>query len=541
MLPTLADVLALPALRRGEPRVLAADGGLQRPVRWVHVAEVTDIAHLLEGGELILTTGIALPDTSAALGRYVRDLEAIGVAALVVELGRRYRDTLPDGLVRAAERVGLPLVELRRETPFVAVTQAVHTLILAARTQELIASEEAHTAFTELTIAGHGPQQVVDLVASMSGRPVVYENLMHQVLAHNGAGRDLTAVLDDWERRSRVAGLGAARESGERLRVEVGAPGGGSWGHLVMLCDDGPTTRDRMLLERGATALVINRLTVRDLDSLERHTHRTLLTALAFARVVPAEAAARSRALGVPLDRRSLSGVVVLPVDERDDDAMHASLLRDLATQAVTVLESMKVPALVGPLDDQRLALLLSLDRASDVDRVLTALSIRLHAATDRWLGTRLVIASGNPVDGAERAQHTVREAMRVADTARELSEQRGYFRPPDLRLRGLVWALREEPALQDYVEHELRQLLAHDAAHGSRLYEFVAAYCAAAGNKTAAAESLYISRAALYDRIAKVERVLGVDLGDPETVLALHFAVLAREGMRRADVVLRP
>ena len=59
MLPTLADVLDLPALRRADPHVRAAADKLGRAVRWVHVSEVADIAHLLEGGEFILTTGIA--------------------------------------------------------------------------------------------------------------------------------------------------------------------------------------------------------------------------------------------------------------------------------------------------------------------------------------------------------------------------------------------------------------------------------------------------------------------------------------------------
>jgi purine catabolism regulator len=162
MLPTLADVLELAAVRRADPHVLAGAGHLDRRVRWVHVSEVADIAHLLEGGELILTTGIALPDSRAALAHYIEDLSAAGVSGLAVELGRRYRDALPADLVAAAERSGLPLIELRRETPFVATTQAVHTLILDVRMQELIASDEAHRAFTQLSISGQGPQQVVD-------------------------------------------------------------------------------------------------------------------------------------------------------------------------------------------------------------------------------------------------------------------------------------------------------------------------------------------------------------------------------------------
>src|SRR5205814_7996987 len=115
MYPTVAEVLALPVLRQGRPHVVAGSAGLDAPVRWAHVAEVADIAHLLRGGELVLTTGVALPDDGPALARYVADLAGVGAAGVVVELVRHWSDKLPAALVEAAEEHGLPLVTLSRE------------------------------------------------------------------------------------------------------------------------------------------------------------------------------------------------------------------------------------------------------------------------------------------------------------------------------------------------------------------------------------------------------------------------------------------
>src|SRR5688500_4295055 len=53
---SVRDILALPELVTGRPVVVAAEQALDRPVRWVHVAEIADVAPLLRGGELILTT-----------------------------------------------------------------------------------------------------------------------------------------------------------------------------------------------------------------------------------------------------------------------------------------------------------------------------------------------------------------------------------------------------------------------------------------------------------------------------------------------------
>ncbi len=80
MLPTVAEVLALEAVRRGQPRVVAGAHRLDTPVRWVHAIEFADAARLLRGGELVLATGIVLPDEGALLDAYVADLATVGVS-----------------------------------------------------------------------------------------------------------------------------------------------------------------------------------------------------------------------------------------------------------------------------------------------------------------------------------------------------------------------------------------------------------------------------------------------------------------------------
>ena len=80
MLPTVADLLSLDVIRRGSPQVVAGSGGLGARVRWVHVLELADAAHLLQGGELVLTTGVALPAEPALLARYAADLASAGGA-----------------------------------------------------------------------------------------------------------------------------------------------------------------------------------------------------------------------------------------------------------------------------------------------------------------------------------------------------------------------------------------------------------------------------------------------------------------------------
>src|SRR5690606_26460458 len=129
MYATISEILRLPVIRQGRPRGGAGASGFENRVRWVHVVEVADGAQLLNGGELVLTTGVALPEEDDALVAYIDQLATIGIAGLVIELVRRWTDRLPQAVVAAAERNNLPLITLAEETRYVAVTEAIAAMI----------------------------------------------------------------------------------------------------------------------------------------------------------------------------------------------------------------------------------------------------------------------------------------------------------------------------------------------------------------------------------------------------------------------------
>ncbi|MFD8591654.1 PucR family transcriptional regulator [Streptomyces sp. NPDC059637] len=544
MFPTVAQVLELEALRRGAPRVVAGRDGLDRRVRWVHVSELVDIAGMLHGGELVLSTGIALPDDRGALARYIDDLADVGAAGLVVELGRRYRDALPDPLVRAAERRGLPLAALRSEVRFVTVTEAVHAHVVNSQLGELRASEAVHQTFNELSVEGAEPAEIVHEVARIAGAPVVLENLSHQVLAFDAAGGDAEALLDGWERRSRSVRPDGRTGYDPRtgwLVTTVGARGQ-DWGRLVLSgrpdTPEAEARRHAVLVERGASTLALNRLLDRDRESLERQTHRTLLSGILTHSLTVSAVALRARALGVPLEGRRLVGVVLRPGPGRPASAAleAQARLRDFTETAATAVRGLGLTALVGSLDDDGVGLLVSLGPADTEHRALESLSAALH----RSCGDGFLMAAGSSVGALRDARRTLLEAAQVADAARHGGSGSGggrtcaYYRLPDVRLRGLLHLLRDDARLQTYVERELGPLLAHDAEHGTDLVRLLAVYLEHGRNKSAAADAAHLSRPSFYDRLRRVERVLGVDLDQVESCLSLHVALLALDAVRR-------
>jgi purine catabolism regulator len=540
--PSVREVLALDLVREGAPVVRAGEASLGRAVRWTHAAEVADVARLLKGGELLLTTGVLLPSDDAGLADYVRGLAEAGVTGVLVEVGRRF-DRLPDAMVGTADEHGLVLVELTHEVRFAAITEAVHALIVDAQLAELRASDEVHAAFTELTVEGAPPTEIVRQVARMAGRPVVLENLAHQVLAVDAAGEDLSLLLDGWEDRSRAVRVrertGYDAASGWLLTT-VGARGQ-DWGRLVLVTASAPTVRDSMLLERGAATVALSRLVERDRESLERQSHRTLLTGIIAGSVALTETAARAQALGVPLEGRALVSVLVRLNRGPTGPALETQeRLRDFAETVSAAVRDTRAVALVGGVDDATVGVLLSLPPREDVDRALERLSAaltkraasgRVVVAADDW-----VMAVGSIVSAVRDVRRAFLEAAQVADAAPSGDDgvARPYYRLPDVRLRGLLHLLRDDDRLQTFVERELGPLLAHDAQHGSELVGVLRTYLAAGRNKSAAADAAHMSRPSFYERLHKIERVLSVDLDSVESCLSLHVALLGLDALRR-------
>ncbi|MBW1596117.1 PucR family transcriptional regulator ligand-binding domain-containing protein [Streptomyces sp. JJ38] len=529
MLPTVAEVLTLPELRQGDPQVVAAGQALGRTVRWVHSAELADIASLLRGGELVLTTGIALPADGPGLERYVRALSEVGAVGLVVELGRRWSSRLPRALVSACEHLGLPLVALRREVRFVTVTQAVAEQIVDAQVVELRAAGQIHDAFTALSIAEAGPADILAEAARISGCPVVLESFRHQVLGYATGGRPGPELLRDWERRSRR--VRPAERTGYDQRagwlVTVVGSRGDDWGRLVVLTPQAPPHRHLVLIERAATALALHRLHARHRDSVERQAHHVLLTALRDRRV-DEELLSRCAEAGVPLAGRALSGLAARPVLQRERRTfVAADALTSLAAALASALRERGVPALVGTDPDDVIALVAA-PAGTDLDALLTGVAADLGAPGEATL------AVGETVHRPRDAGRSLAEAHHVAASLRPVDPARPFHRLADVHLRGLLHLLSDDDRLARFVQRELDPLLRHDAEHGTALLEVLRTLLVT-GDKTAAAAALHVSRPVLYDRIARIERILGADLADPETRTSLHTALLAH-GLGETD-----
>ncbi|MGW2378870.1 PucR family transcriptional regulator [Streptomyces sp. NPDC001658] len=524
---SVADVLALPVLAKGQPQVVTGVPQLDRPVRWVHITELTDPASFLKGGELVLTTGMPLPQDGAGVRRYVDELADVGAAALVIELVRRYHRP-PDTLVDACRLRGLPLVTLAKDVNFLEVTQVVHALLLGNQAEAMRRTQRVHEAFTALTLRGAGPEDVVRAAAEMCGRTVVLENLVHQALICEPSGSTVEEALTDWEERSRATGTDGrtpARGPAGWLTAPVEYQGE-RWGRVVMLParadDPAPGPEDVTVLERTAMALTVARLI--HPTPWERTAHRSALRDLVEQRHRSAEdARARCTALGLPADLDRFVAALVELRTAGEGTEPEARLFQELRTAGVS--------ALVGELAPGRLGILLA-PRPSQPWRPV----VERLCALALGLDPRAVVTVGCEVTDLADTARSFREAARVTEATppgQPLPADRSFHELSDIGLPRLLYALREDTRIQEYAEQQLGRLIDHDTQHGTDLLATLRHYLDAAGNKTTAARRGGLSRETMYQRLRVVERLLDRDLESGAQRTELHVALTALDTLR--------
>ncbi|MFF4119124.1 PucR family transcriptional regulator [Streptomyces sp. NPDC001714] len=518
MPPTLASLVHHSALKL---TVRAGEDRLDVPVRWAHVSELADPVPYMEGGELLLITALKLDaEDPEAMRKYVKRLVGAGVVGLGFAVGVNY-DEIPEALVDAAEHEGLPLLEVPRRTPFLAISKAVSAAIAADQYRAVTAGFAAQRELTRQALNA-GPEGLLTaLAAQVDGWAALYD-----------ASGAVVATAPEW------AGRRAARLTAEveRLR-ERPAPASSVVG--------GPDNEDRVELHslgtgrRPRAALAVG--TASALGTAERYAVHSAIALLTLTTERSRSLHAAEQRVGAAVLRMLLAGQPDHARGVAGDlyggllDAPFRMIVADgggelLAglTEAVESAAARSGEAVLVVPEGERLVVLAADGGAAVAACVEYAAAREAARAVPAEQGggedDELVVGLSAPSGPIAAAA-----AYKQAEQALSVARRRGrVLVEHDQLASGSVLPLLADDAVKAFADGLLRPLNEHDATGRGDLVASLRAWLSRHGQWDAAAADLGVHRHTLRYRMRRVEEILGRSLDDPDVRMELWLALKA-------------
>ncbi|QCU77015.1 PucR family transcriptional regulator [Citricoccus sp. SGAir0253] len=144
-----------------------------RQLSGVHISELEDPTPFLDGGELLLTTGMPLGGNEATTAAYVERLRAIGLPALGIGLGP-WLEQVPAHLVETCAAAGIELLSVPHAVPFQSVSRAFWGLTARSGQADLMNSLGTQTALARAAMRPEATPAVVRGIAQALGGWAAY-------------------------------------------------------------------------------------------------------------------------------------------------------------------------------------------------------------------------------------------------------------------------------------------------------------------------------------------------------------------------------
>ncbi|MEX1178754.1 MAG: PucR family transcriptional regulator [Nitriliruptor sp.] len=474
------------------------------PVRWAHIADAPDPTPWLEGGEVLLTTGIGVKDDAdlqrrlvAALAR--REVVAIGFGIGVV------LDEVPGAMLAACDEHELPLFTVPYEVPFIAVTRRVSHHTFAEHDATLRSAVALHRQVLAAVVDEAGIAGVLATVgpAMPSASLVAFDFSGRELGRHDPGGAIAEIGAEKLWVTTTVDGSRTVLTLDDHLVTSRPVRLGDEIEAVVVAVSRHPLVEhEELLFEQGIAGVSLELARGRSVREANRTRVDELLEEVHAGRATAASTVRALHRLGVQLRGGYRVLALARPV------GVSPANLCSVAEDAVRPIGR----PLVGRLDGVVHAIVP--DDAAAADAIAAA------AIARGWSGIRI---------GRSRVKHdaeALAAALRESRVAMTLESSDAVRDVDQLGLPGLLAGMRDDLGTGDFVTGVLGPVLAQDGADSSPLIDTLRAYLAHGCRPGPAAEELCVHRHTLAYRLDRIRDLTGRDPRAGEHLLEFGLAL---------------
>lgn len=514
-----------------QAKIVAGKNGLHRTVKWVHIIEVSEVSNLLNGNELILSTGVGWKEGKATLLSLVQQLIDCKAAGLCIELRKYMTMTdVPEETIQLANQYDFPIIVFDHEVRFVDITESVHTLIIKKQYQMITELEDYSRRLNEVLLETDPTEKILRMLYEQIKTPVIYqtnEGLVEIVSKKTKKENQyLLQMINDQkiEQSDRII----------RQKIHVWNQ---TFAELMIISEKGSIHEfETLVLDRTVTALA--QVILRELWTEERrmakesdwiqdwlngeHTKEQVVKYLAEHK----------------LDINPKKAVVLLLNSKQLNIASSTTtylkmLLRHIfQEQGFFLLSADLKKTIVFILLDNR-------DGNDCRKRIQAGIEHALKSDyfKDDFL-SHIQFSVGKIVNHLTEVKISYEKAKETAIVRDQASNNLSIFFYDDLHIYRLIYAAQEQGILSEFINDYLKPVLNYDKLYDANLIDTLNVYLECNGSKKETAQRLYIVRQSLYHRLKKLNELLGEDFMMTPKRQAIEFAVSAYKYVNKNEQI---
>ena len=521
-------------------RLLTDVAGMDRAIRHVYTTDLPDPSRYLTPGDLVLT-GLIWCRAPGDADRFVSALVRGEAAALGAgeALGK-----VPDEVIQACGRYGLPLLAVPAETSFAVVTEEVGRRLSGDRATEMTRVLGRRRLLLSAVAEGAGLDAMFRLMSRELGAECWLLTGLGRVIGGTGPSlpRPLALRLAcEYLRADRMPAAAevSVPEAGTGTYTLFGVGGEPRITSWFLACagreQDWPHELRESVAELAAD-VALERARLNAARTGDRKLAEAIVTMLASGGgegAAPAEIASLMRAAGLPPDGRYLVAAVGAEADRitgPNADRWRCDLAEELVSPAAE-------GALAAPLGNEIVVLVPAPGDGDDPDGSAPAahrFAATIRAAQPVVESDRSRVRLTVGVSGPAESVTALPGALHEADSAQRLAALRGtsavsVVTSDEVTSHELLLATVPASVLRSFRERLLGPLLAYDDQHRAELLPTLREFLACSGSWNVCAARMYVHVNTVRYRIRRIEELTGRDLSRLDDQVDFFLALRIR------------
>jgi purine catabolism regulator len=554
---TVRDALKIGRLV--DAKILAGAAGLDNIIRAVDIIDVPDAAIWFRKDSLLSTTFYALKDNLDAQLQMLEDITQCGGAALIIFSPERYISHIDERLIQRADDLNLPLLQMP-DCSYIDVIVPVMTEILDKQVEALEYAQEVHNRMTDFVLKGKSLQQLITSLSLLINHTVIMVDaelalLNYELISESGVHTPLINRLTESQGYLELTAcyppeIMKRMLNGKKPLYHLYGKNDGLdflfpiiasdtfYGILIIPgLEQELEPAKTVALEAASVAIALNILKERAIQDAERKSELDFFNELLLGNLKSREMIiAQAKQIGLEVD----GPYCLILVELNKESSYYRKLLQKSSTTKESLekklhrllritLQMQNAKCIIAEALGSFMVLLRLSDKWSVDERIhySKSLMVRLKKAVQaRMEDAPVCMAMGGIYDNIERISASYMQAWETMDIGKKILPSDFAVCHTDLEAYHLVKRFLTSSSAANLYEQVYDKLLKYDREKSGELVHTLECYIENNYSRTKTAEQLHIHRNSLNYRLQQINKLLGQDVDEIDSLPFLLASV---------------